>query len=87
VRKKVPFFPIFPIKHQEEAVEFFSLLMKLLKEGIWDDALKAVLREEPDKFKDVCNEAEIPDDYPILGAQLHFRFYMMLRAMLEYQPR
>ena len=74
------------IRRQVEGVEFFAYMSKLLKENIWDKAMKAVNDEDYTKFKEMCVEAGIPKDVTDVCDDMHIVIYAMLRAGLEAYP-
>lgn len=71
---------------QEIGLEFTSYALKLVKEKIFDKALKAINNEDLEKFREVCIEAGIPKDVTGVSSDMHSVLYAMLRAGLGEYP-
>ena len=66
-------------------MEFLAYAMFLLKDKIFDEAMKAINDEDMAKFAEVCTEAGIPKTVDGVCNDMHTALYAMLRAgMTEY---
>ena len=70
---------------QAETVEFLAYAMFLLKDKIFDKAMKAINDEDTAEFAKVCEEAGIPKEVDGVCDDMYTALYAMLRAgMTEY---
>lgn len=70
---------------QADGVEFATYILKLLKDKIWENAMKAVNDDKYAKFSEVCDDAGIPQGSEVT-MNIHQVIYAMLRAGLTEYP-